>query len=211
MNTFDLKTASPLGPGFFARPTEIVAHELVGKVLVSRIDGTLSGGKIVETEAYLDAHDPGSHASTKGVTTRNRVMYGPPGCLYVYFTYGNHHMLNLVTESEGTAGAVLIRALEPLLGVAVMETRRRGRSGVEIANGPGKVAEALGVDLRQNGESLGSSLIVYDAPPARRVARSGRVGLSSGHDLLLRFYVPGSDYVSRGRTGPKPPGRRNTA
>ena len=211
MNTFDLKTASPLGPGFFARPTEIVARELVGKVLVSRLDGALSGGKIVETEAYLDAHDPGSHASTKGVTARNRVMYGPPGCLYVYFTYGNHHMLNLVTESEGTAGAVLIRALEPLLGVAVMETRRRGRRGVEIANGPGKVAEALGVDLRQNGESLGSSLIVYDAPPARRVARSGRVGLSNGHDLPLRFYVPGSDYVSRGRTGPKPPRRPDTA
>jgi len=143
VNTFDLKTASPLGPGFFARPTEIVARELVGKVLWSRLDGALSGGKIVETEAYLDAHDPGSHASTKGVTARNRVMYGPPGCLYVYFTYGNHHMLNLVTESEGTAGAVLIRALEPLLGVAVMETRRREDAEWRWPTGPGRWPKRL--------------------------------------------------------------------
>lgn len=209
VSAFDPKAAVPLGPEFFARPTEVVARELLGKVLIGTIDGAPCGGTIVETEAYLGAHDPGSHASTKGVTARNRVMYGPPGCLYVYFTYGNHHMLNLVTESEGTAGAVLIRAIEPVLGVDVMGARRGGRTGSEVANGPGKVAQALGLGLAHNGEPLGRSLFIYDAPPVARVERSGRVGLSSGHELPLRFYVAGSAHVSRGRTGPKSSKRRS--
>jgi DNA-3-methyladenine glycosylase len=194
----------PLDASFFERETSLVARDLLGKMLVTTAEGVVCGGRIVETEAYLGADDPGSHAATRGITARNRVMYGPPGCAYVYFTYGVHHMLNLVTEPEGVAGAVLIRAIEPLWGVESME-RRRGRRGVEVSNGPGKVAGSLGIDLGLNGEPLGESIAVYDAAHIsdEAVSTSGRVGLSSGHDLQLRFYVTDSAYVSRGRTGPR--------
>ena len=181
---------------------------MLGKILVSTVDGVLCGGMIVETEAYLGAFDPGSHASTTGITARNRVMYGPPGRAYVYFTYGNHHMLNLVTEPEGTAGGVLIRAFEPVVGVDEMVRRRGGRSGVETANGPGKVAQALGIGLEHNGARIGDSIVVYDAPRTGRTVSTGRVGLSSGHDLPLRFYLADNAYVSKGRTGPRPRARR---
>lgn len=207
VDAFDPTSSRALPREFFARPTETVARELLGKVLVSAIGGAVCGGRIVETEAYLGSHDPGSHASTKGITPRNKVMYGPPGHAYVYFTYGNHHMLNLVTEAEGVAGAVLIRAVEPLVGIDVMEARRH-RSGPDVANGPGKVAQALGVTLAVNGEALGHSLVVYDAPCHGRICESGRVGLSRGHELPLRFYLDGNPYVSRARTGPRKAKRR---
>jgi len=206
MDQLDVQSLTPLGRSFFARDTEVVAREVLGKVLVSTIGDAVTGGRIVESEAYLGVGDPGSHASTKGITARNAVMYGPPGSVYVYFTYGNHHMLNLVTEREGSAGAVLIRAIEPLLGAAVMEARRSGRAGVSLTNGPGKLAAALGVDLSDNGTALGAGrLALYDAPaPAESVASSGRIGLSSGHDLQLRYYLTANGYVSKGRTGRQP-------
>lgn len=174
-------------------------------MLVSRADGVLTGGRIVETEAYLGQGDPGSHAATRGITKRNAVMYGPPGCAYVYFTYGNHHMLNLVTEEEGTAGAVLVRAIEPQLGTDEMVRRRGARPMHELANGPGKVAQALGLDLRDNGSVLGVGRVaVFDAPPpSEPVAVSGRIGLTAGHERTLRFYLEGDEHVSRGRTGPR--------
>lgn len=203
---------------FFARDTPTVARDLLGKLLVSRVDGVETGGRIVETEAYLGSHDAGSHASTVGITRRNAVMYGPPGRAYVYFTYGNHHMLNLITEPEGTAGGVLIRAIEPLFGIPEMMRRRAGgRRGEprpqrieDLARGPGRLAQALGVDLRHNASELGKGpLSVYDAPePSEPVRESGRVGLSAGHELDLRFYLEGSPFVSRGRTGPKAPTKR---
>jgi DNA-3-methyladenine glycosylase len=160
---------------------------------------------IVETEAYLGAADPGSHAATRVITPRNSVMYGPPGCAYVYFTYGNHYMLNLVTEVEGVAGAVLVRAIEPVEGLPVMLKRRGDRAGVEVTNGPGKVAQALGVDLEHNGLVLGGDIVAYagSTPDADDVASSGRIGLTDGCDLPLRFYIRGNRYVSRGRTGPR--------
>lgn len=204
MTPFDLHTARPLPPSFFARPTAEVARDLLGKVLVSRAGGFVTGGRIAEVEAYLGADDPGSHAATKGITRRNATMYGPPGHAYVYFTYGNHHMLNLVTEPEGTAGAVLIRAIEPMMGVEVM-ARRRGRGGHECTNGPGKVAAALGVTLEHNGSPLSPDgvLCCYDAPPpAEEIQTSGRIGLSQGHDAELRFYLHGNPFVSRAKPGP---------
>jgi len=178
---------------------------VLGKVLVSRAGGVVTGGRIVETEAYLGRDDAGSHAATKGITKRNAVMYGAPGCAYVYFTYGNHHMLNLVTEEAGIAGAVLIRAIEPQLGIDEMMRRRGGRPLPELTSGPGKVAQALGLDLRDNGSVLGEGNIsVFDAPPPKEpVAASGRVGLSAGHEHALRFYLEGNEHVSRGRTGPR--------
>lgn len=195
---------------FFDRPAEVVARGLLGKVLVTSFGNTLTAGTIVETEAYLGSDDPGSHAATRGITARNRVMYGPPGHAYVYFTYGNHHMLNFVTCAEGTAGAVLVRAVEPSVGLDAMRARRAGREGVDLTNGPGKVAQAFGIDLRHNGVTLAGDLAVYDgpAPCSADVATSGRIGLGTGHDLPLRFFVRTSPYVSKGRTGPRVPKRR---
>lgn len=197
---------------FFARSTPEVARDLLGAVVVSRIGGKRTAGVIVETEAYLGADDPGSHAATRGITARNRVMYGPPGRVYVYFTYGNHHMLNLVTEADGVAGAVLVRAIEPTGGVEVMRMRRGGRSGADLTNGPGKVAEALGISLEHNGIRLGGEITIERAPrvPDVEVVTGGRIGLTVGHDLLLRFCITGNGYVSKGKAGPKP-GRSATA
>lgn len=193
-----------LGAAFFERDTASVARELVGCLLVSVKGGVTTGGRIVETEAYLGADDPGSHAATRGITARNAVMYGPPAHAYVYFTYGNHHMLNLVTERDGTAGAVLIRALEPLLGIDVMVARRAGRMDRELASGPGKLAAALGLDLSDNASTLGRGAVrVFEGSVVQgTVETSGRIGLSAGHDLRLRFYLRDCVYVSKGRLGP---------
>lgn len=200
-----------LEPAFFDRPTIEVAHGLIGRVLISAAGGVLAGGAIVEAEAYLGSHDPGSHAATRGVTKRNRVMYGPPGSVYVYFTYGNHFMLNLVCEREGTAGAVLIRALEPMVGIEVMCERRHQRPLRDLCSGPGKLTQALGIDMRDNGTIVGSGRVqVYAGtrPDHDLVSVTGRVGLSEGHDLPLRFFLTDSTYVSRGRLGPLPARQR---
>jgi DNA-3-methyladenine glycosylase len=196
-----IKVALPAS--FFDRDTVTVARELLGKVLVSSVGDLVCGGRIVETEAYLGTDDPGSHAATRGITERNSVMYGAPATAYVYFTYGCHHMLNIVTERSGVAGAVLIRALEPALGIDAMRARRGVDDIYRLCSGPGRLAQALGIDLGHNGKSLGGDVTVCDAPPAQEVvAASGRVGLSAGHDRLLRFYLKGNGYVSKGRTGP---------
>jgi len=194
-----------LTPAFFERDPAVVAPELLGCLLASTAGGVFTAGRIVETEAYLGSADPGSHAATHGITKRNAVMYGPSGTAYVYFTYGNHHMINLVCLPEGVAGAVLVRALEPLYGIDAMTARRHGRTLRELCDGPGKLAQALGLDLSDNGTVLGSGrLSVYDGerPFSAEVAVSGRVGLSAGFELELRFYQKNCPYVSRGRTGP---------
>ena len=202
---FDSAQATKLPAAFFARSPEEVAPELLGCVVATQVDEVLAAGVVVEAEAYLGRDDAGSHAATKGITARNAVMYGPPGTAYVYFTYGNHHMLNLVCEPEGTAGAVLVRALEPVWGIDAMTARRHGRPLVELCNGPGKLAASLGLDLSDNGVTLGAGrLTVYDGlrPQADTIATSGRVGLSQGYELELRWYLADNRFVSRGRTGP---------
>jgi DNA-3-methyladenine glycosylase len=201
-----------LSSAFFGRHPSQVAPELLGTYIVSTAGGVLTGGAIVETEAYLGGDDPGSHAATRGITKRNATMYGPPGSAYVYFTYGNHHMLNLVCEREGTAGAVLIRAIEPLWGLDEMTARRHGRPLVELCSGPGKLAAALGIDLSDNGVVLshGRISVYYGSHPALSIATSGRIGLSAGHELELRYYMAGNPNVSRGRTGPPSTKRTRT-
>jgi DNA-3-methyladenine glycosylase len=202
---FDLGVTVPLPVEFFARAADMVARELLGCVVVSRAGGALTAGRIVETEAYLGAEDPGSHAATRGVTPRNLVMFGAPGVAYVYFTYGNHHMLNAVCEPDGVAGAVLVRALEPVAGADIMTRRRHGRAFRELCSGPGRLTQALAIDLDDNGTRFGEGRIALlpgeriDEP---EVGVSGRVGLSNGYDLPLRFFVSNSEYVSKGRTGP---------
>ena len=191
---------------FFARPTVVVARDLLGKVLLTRLGGVLTGGRVVETEAYLGKDDPGSHAATRGITRRNRVMYGPPGRAYVYFTYGNHHMLNVVTEHDGVAGAVLVRAIEPLFGLETMLARRAGHVPEAPARGPGCVAQALGVDLSLNDTELGGIIAIADAPPVDddQIVTTGRIGLRQGYELPLRFYVRGNPHVSRASSGAAP-------
>lgn len=211
MSTHSHIFGEPVAETFFARSPERVARDLLGCVLVSERDDGVAGGVIVETEAYLGNDDPGSHAATKGITTRNRVMYGPPGTVYVYFTYGMHHMLNLVCCPEGEAGAVLLRALAPTHGIDVMRARRRHVSDRDLCRGPGRLARALAVDLGDNGMALGSrGLWVYhgERVASDRVGVSGRIGLSAGHEKDLRFFVNDSPFVSRGRTGPAPARRR---
>jgi DNA-3-methyladenine glycosylase len=207
----DSRVGDPIEPGFFARSPAAVAPELLGAILLSTVDGIAVGGRIVETEAYLGSEDPGSHAATRGMTKRNSVMYGAPGSVYVYFTYGNHHMLNLVCEPRGTAGAVLIRAIEPLFGLDQMRLRRNGRPLRELCDGPGKLTAALGINLSDNGTMLGGGrLTLFDGSPpgGEHLVTSGRIGLSVGHELQLRWYDGDSEFVSRGKPGPS--GRART-
>jgi len=210
MNPSDTPTSACYGPAlsadFFDRDPREVAPDLLGAVIVSTAGGRTTAGTIVETEAYLGSDDPGSHAATRGMTARNAVMYGPPGRAYVYFTYGNHHMLNLVCEPEGTAGGVLLRALEPREGLDVMAGRRRGLPVTHLCDGPGKLAAALGVTLADNAVALGcGALQVYAGArpvPAGEIVVTGRVGLRHGHELPYRYLMRDCPFVSKGRTGP---------
>lgn len=185
---------------FYDRPTLDVARDLLGKVLVRRdVDGLLKG-RIVESEAYCGQSDPGSHAF-RGPTARTRVMFKEAGHLYVYFTYGAHFCMNVVTEGTGVAGAVLLRALEPLDGIAVMEGRRGGRPLIELCNGPGKLCQALGIARDQNGVDLeGDEIWIEDDGfiPVD-IGVSTRVGLKAGAEFPYRFFLPGNPFVSRGK------------
>ena len=176
-----------------------MAPELLNKVLVH---GALRG-RIVEVEAYVgDGTDPGSHAH-RGKTRRNATMFGPPGHLYVYFTYGMHWCCNAVCDPEGTASAVLLRAVEPLAGVDDMRrARRAARRDHDLANGPAKLCQAFAITGIHDGVDLvrppeGGIAIVDDgvAPPDDPVVTT-RIGLSSGADLPWRWYVDGNANVS---------------
>lgn len=160
-------------------------------------------GRIVEVEAYRGAIDPASHAY-RGATPRNRVMFGPPGHAYVYFTYGMHHCLNLVCEREGSAAAVLVRALEPLAGLALARRRRGVDDWRRLMRGPGCVAQALGLTLAEDGADLVRGPLRVLAEPAdrggRRVLAGPRVGISAGLERPWRFWLEGHPCVS-GRTG----------
>jgi DNA-3-methyladenine glycosylase len=190
---------NPLPRSFYARPALIVAPGLLGAVLVHSTPQGVLSGRIVETEAYGGGEDPGSHAF-RGRTRRNSVMFGPPGHAYVYRSYGIHACLNAVTDEDGIPGAVLIRALEPLTGVTVMEHYRGGRRGTDLCNGPGKLCQALAIGLDLNGADLTKGALWIE-PGVRpgAVETSARIGLSRGNDLQHRFLIPGSLCVSRGR------------
>lgn len=181
-----------IGSSFFARDVATVARELVGVSLL--VDGV--GGIIVETEAY-DQLDPASH-SFRGPTPRNAAMFGPPGRAYVYRSYGIHWCLNFVCDAEGVGAAVLIRALEPRAGLAVMAERRGVSSTRALCAGPGRLTQALGIDIGLNGA-------VLDRPPFQLASASDepsliqgrRIGITSGVDTPWRFGLAGSPYLSR--------------
>lgn len=183
---------------FYARDTALVARELLGKILVRRISGEVARCRIVETEAYFGEGDPASHAA-RGRTKRNAVMFGPPGHAYVYFNYGVHHLLNVVTEVEGTAGAVLIRAVEPLAGESLLLVNRPVANIVQLTSGPGKLTQALAIDLKYNGRSLSDvDLGIIDSgADGFKIVSAGRIGISAGKDKDWRFYLDGNRFVSR--------------
>ncbi len=186
---------------FYERDTRIVALELIGKILVFRNGNKEFRGEIVETEAYLGATDPASHAF-RGPTPRNQVMFGPPGVSYVYFTYGFHHCLNVVTEKDGTAGAVLIRALEPISDMEEIKKRRSGiRNMADFTNGPGKLTQAFGMTREHSGIDLTgkNKLCLEEGGEAqfKRIGVSPRIGIREAKDILFRFFDEDSSFISR--------------
>ena len=188
-----------LTTGFFARPTLEVAPDLLGATLFVETERGTCSGRIVEVEAYLGAEDQASHAA-RGPTSRSAVMFGPPGRTYVYLIYGVHHCLNFVTELKGTPGAVLIRALEPVTGLELMAQRRGTERRVDLCNGPGKLCQALGLDLGWNDLPLGGQGInkIQLKAPIELVQydRSLRIGIKAATDLPYRFFDPDSGFLS---------------
>ena len=189
----------PFPQGILRADTAAAARALLGAVLVRDLDGERLSGRIVEVEAYLGVIDAACH-SFKGETARNAVMFGPPGRAYVYFIYGFHHCLNVVTRPEGMPEAVLIRALEPLEGLERMRENRKGRDN--LTSGPGVLCQALEIDRAFNGHDLRKSplKLVRGTPvPGEQVRTSPRIGVAYAGEAAawpLRFFVQGNRFVS---------------
>ncbi|MDT9545966.1 MAG: DNA-3-methyladenine glycosylase [Chlorobium sp.] len=187
---------------FFDIPTLQLATALLGKTFVRILPGNrVLKGRIVETEAYLGEGDEASHA-WRGKTDRNRPMFEAPGTLYVYFTYGCHHLVNIVSEPRETAGAVLLRAMEPLEGIWFMEQQRRSASASNLMSGPAKIAQALDINRSHSGSDLfGVEFSLENAPPIpeTHIGTSSRIGISRGKELQWRKFVIGSPHLSQGR------------
>jgi DNA-3-methyladenine glycosylase len=185
-----------LGAGFFDRSVHEVARELIG----CRLHYGGCGGVVVETESY-ERDDPACHAYV-GLTERTEVLFGPPGRAYVYLSYGIHSLLNAVAEGEGEAAAVLIRALEPTVGLEQMRARRGGRPDHELCSGPGKLTEALGIGLDANGSDLGSDPFLLLPPEpgwAADVLAGPRIGITKAVERPWRFCAAENPNVSRPR------------
>lgn len=182
---------------FLNAPSYEVAPLLLGCILERHIDGHTVRVKIVETEAY-DQSDVASH-SYRGETERTRVMFSKYGHLYVYFTYGMHYCANIVTGEKGHGAGVLIRAVEPLDGMDIIE-KRRGKTGIEVTNGPAKLCQALNIDKSLGGHDLRHGelkLIPQEPLSPSMITQTVRVGISQGKDVPWRFYITGNPYVSK--------------
>jgi DNA-3-methyladenine glycosylase len=183
-----------LEKGFFDRSVHLVARELIG----CRLFFEGCGGVIVETESY-ERDDPACHAYV-GLTDRTEVLFGPPGRAYVYLSYGIHSLLNFVAEPEGEAAAVLIRALEPTAGIDAMRARRGDRPDRDLCSGPGKLTEALGIDLSENGADLARNpflLLPRQEGWQGQVVTGPRVGITKAVERLWRFGLAGSPHISK--------------
>jgi len=181
------------------RPAPNVARDLLGCLLVARHGRILTAGRIVETEAYLGPEDGASHAAFRPGS--HALFYGPGGFAYVYQAYGLHHCLNAIADHAGRPGCVLIRALEPIEGVAVMAQRRRlPVNSPRLATGPGNLTRALGVTRRENGADLTAGSLVIEPGTVRAHIVSGRrIGITRAVHLPLRFWVASSPYVTGAR------------
>lgn len=189
-----------LGRPFFSRYTPDVARELLGCLLVRRIGRKTLSGRIVEVEAYRGSDDPASH-SFRGATKRSAIMFGEAGHVYVFFAYGNHWCLNFTTEKKGQPGAVLVRALEPVEGIASMAKNRGVSDFATLTNGPGKLTRALSIDGGFNGEDVVTSkrLFLLGREEPVRMKASRRVGISKGREKRWRYFVDGNPFVSKGK------------
>ena len=191
-----------LGREFYDRPTSLVAQGLLGQFVVTQTEDGLTAGRIVETEAYLGADDLASHAARlkRGPV---EVMWGEPGVAYVYRSYGIHAMLNVVAKETGETGAVLVRALEPVVGLELMRKRRGVDDERLLCSGPGKLCQALGIRLDWQGTDLITSdrLWIEPGPSVPNITVSGRIGISRGQEHLWRFWESGNPHVSAHRRG----------
>ena len=205
---FDITRARPLSRRFYDRDPRRVARELLGKLLVRRHGRRLLAGRIVEVEAYMGKNDPAAHAAA-GPTARNQVLFGPPGFAYVYLIYGNHYCLNVSCLSEGKAGCVLFRALEPVAGLAQMFQARelplpdgdvRLTDLRLLTTGPGRLTQALGITRpHDNGKDLttySDLTILDDEFHVRKVVTAARVGITKEAEEKLRYVVAGNPFVS---------------
>lgn len=185
---------------FYARPTAEVARSLLGTILLHRTNDGLVAGVIVEVEAYLGQDDPAAHSSA-GRTPRTRVIFGDPGHAYVYKIYGLHHCLNVVAEPGGTPGCVLIRALEPICGIDAMRSRRiAARRADQIASGPAKLTQAMGIGMEAYGADLLSEPLTIRLPHKEaevEVGTTRRIGIRKAQELDLRFFIVDNEHVSR--------------
>ncbi|MCA1840322.1 MAG: DNA-3-methyladenine glycosylase [Actinomycetota bacterium] len=177
---------------FYSRPAAVVAVDLVGRTLFHETDEGLTAGRIVEVEAYGGSDDPASHAF-RGMTMRNAAMFGPPGHLYVYFTYGMHFCANVVTEKDGIAGAVLLRAVEPTIGLELMAERRGVQDIHKLAKGPARLCQAFGLSKQHNGVDLvkGQAWIGRHKQVNGPIEVTERIGLSAGNQARLRYFEQG--------------------
>ncbi len=193
------KQTRVLRRGFFARESTTVARDLLGKLLVHNLNGHTLAGRIVEAEAYLGAGDQAAHAS-RGITPRTKVLFGPPGHAYVYFIYGMYECLNFVCEADGTAGCVLIRALEPVSGIEEMKRRRpAARRLRDLASGPGKLTLAMGITRQHYGCDLTRGDLQvreFSSATPHEVVVAKRIGISVSEHLPLRFYIKDNEFVS---------------
>lgn len=207
------KLRTLLAREFYARDPRKVSRELLGKVLVRRQGRKLLAARIVEVEAYLGENDPAAH-SAAGRTARNAVVFGPPGHAYVYFIYGNHYCLNVSCLPEGTAGGVLFRALEPLIGIEEMSKARdlsinKPADLRRLTSGPGRLAEAFGITReRDNDKDLASPKsdlwIADDGYRPKRVAVTPRIGITKAADRPLRYLIARNEFVSGPKTAALP-------
>ena len=203
------RKAKLLQRDFFNRDPRAVSRDLLGKLIMRRDGRKEIAGRIVEVEAYLGAGDLAAHAAA-GNTARNSVLWGPPGHAYVYFIYGVHYCLNISCLPAGEAGCVLIRALEPVSGIASMANARglidldltSTRDLRKLASGPGKLCEALGITRpRDNGKDMLSSAsdlqVMSDGFQTKEIAITPRIGITKSAEMPLRYVAAGNDFLSR--------------
>lgn len=191
---------------FYHGSTVAIAKRLLGVYLVANSATGTTAGRIVETEAYLSKNDPACHAA-HGETKRNRAMFGAPGTAYIYLIYGMYHCFNVVTRPAGCGEAVLIRALEPVSGIELMQKRRKKEKLTDLCSGPGKLVQAQGIAIALNGTSLDgpklyltrtlNGLPTGKRRPGEKIVTSTRIGIRTGADLPLRFYIGSSPFISR--------------
>lgn len=205
-----IQGAKLLRRGFFDRDPRMVARELLGKLIVRAEKEKRIAGRIVEVEAYLGEDDLAAHAAA-GQTERNSVLFGPPGHAYVYFIYGVHHCLNISCLPDRQAGCILVRALEPVSGLAEMAKARKlrdleliARSDLrKLSSGPGRLCEALGITReRDNGKDMVSAKsdlqVMDDGYNVKEIAVTPRIGITKSIEMPLRYLIAGNGFVSRG-------------